>query len=151
MTCIIRDAALNPETDFIILRRPRGPAAVQEAQVLKRVAWGVVRLQLMIGIAGAALWLLMDGPMAALAAMAGAGISALLSFHFAARMLANGASSDPKAALGAFYRAEAMKLTLGTALIFIAVYLLRDDAVPLVTTLAATLAAYWLALLRGPA
>lgn len=119
--------------------------------MLKQVAWGVVRMQLGIGVAGAVVWWLLAGPMGALAALAGGGISALLSFHFAARMLAHGNAPDPKAALGAFYRAEAMKLAMGTALIFIAVYVLREHAVPLVTTLAATLAAYWLALLRGPA
>ncbi len=117
--------------------------------MLKQVAGHVVRMQVTIGVAGAAIWWLLAGPSAALAALVGGGISALLSFHFAIRMLARGAASDPKAALGAFYRAEAMKLTMATALEFISVYGLWDDAVPLITTLAATLAAYWLVLLRG--
>lgn len=117
--------------------------------MLKKVAGRVVRMQVTIGVAGAAVWWLLAGPSAALAALVGGGISALVSAHFAIRLLAHGATSDPKAALGAFYRAEAMKLTMTAALVFIAVYALRDDAVPLITTLAATLAAYWLALLRG--
>ena len=117
--------------------------------MLKRIAGCVVRLQIMIGLAGAALWWLFADVSAALAALAGGAISALLSAHFAARLLAHSAATDPRAVLGAFYRAEAMKLTMAAALIFIAVYALRDDAVPLITTLAATLAAYWLVLLCG--
>lgn len=114
--------------------------------MLRRVAGRVVRLQLAIALAGAAVWALFGGLQAALAALAGGGISALLTFYFAVRFGARG-DSDPKAVLGAFYRAEMMKLLLGTGLIFAAVYVLRDNAVPLVTTLAATLAAYWLVLL----
>jgi len=115
--------------------------------VLRRVAGRIVRLQLAIALAGAAIWTPFGGPTAALAALAGGGISALLTFYFAARFGARGGNTDPRSVLGAFYRAEMMKLLLGTGLIFTAVYVLRDDAVPLVTTLAATLAAYWLVLL----
>lgn len=115
--------------------------------MLKRVAGRIVRLQLAIALAGAVVWALAGGLPAALAALAGGGISALLTLYFAVRLGARGGDSDPKAVLGAFYRAEMMKLLLGTGLIFTAVYVLRDDAVPLVTTLAATLAAYWLVLL----
>ncbi|PWG63377.1 hypothetical protein DEM34_08700 [Spiribacter halobius] len=115
--------------------------------MLMRVAGRIARLQLAIALAGAAVWALAGGLTAALAALVGGGISAALTFYFAARLGARGRNADPKAVLGAFYRAEMMKLFLGTGLIFTAVYVLRDNAVPLVTTLAATLTAYWFVLL----
>jgi len=114
---------------------------------LRRVALRIVRLQLVIGLAAAALWWFIGGPIAALAALTGLGISVAMTGYVALKWAVSGSAEDPRAMLGGFYRAEAMKLLLGTGLIFFGVFLFRDQAAALVTTLALTLAAYGLVLL----
>lgn len=115
---------------------------------LRRVALRVIRIQMAIGLVAAGLWSLTSGTAAGLAALTGTGISAFMTFYVALRWgLRSAAEDDPKAILGAFYRAEMMKLLLGTVLIVMGVYAFRDEAAALVTTLALTLAAYGLVLL----
>ncbi|RZU99532.1 ATP synthase subunit I [Spiribacter vilamensis] len=115
---------------------------------LRRVALRVIRIQMAIGLAAAAIWTLSSGIGAGLAAVSGAGISAFMTFYVAARWrLRSAAETDPKVILGTFYRAQMMKLLLGSVLIVTAVYAFRDEAAALVTTLALTLVAYGLVLL----
>ncbi len=112
-----------------------------------RVAKRVVLLQLAITLTAALAWLIASSARAALAAMAGGGISTALSIYVAVKVFSRDAAADPEAALAAFYRAEAMKLVLTAVLTSLAIMGFRDHTVPLITTLAATLSAYWLALL----
>ena len=115
---------------------------------LVRVARRVIRLQMGIGLAAAAVWTIASGVQAGLAAVSGTAISVFMTFYVAARWSLRGATErEPRAMLGAFYRAEMMKLLLGTVLIFAAVYAFREEAGALVITLALTLAAYGLVLL----
>lgn len=117
--------------------------------MLRQVVRRVLRLQIAIGLIGAALWLFAEGPRAGLAALAGGGISVVLSFYFALKVFARDAAADPEAALGALYRAEAMKFLLTAVLVSLAVIAFREQIVPVITTFAATLVlGYWLAL-RG--
>jgi len=112
-----------------------------------RIAWRVVRLQLAITAALALTWLAAVGGRAALAAMAGGGISAALSLYVGVRVFAPSAKASPQAALAALYRAEAVKLLLAAVLTSLAILGFREHPIPVITTLAATLSAYWLALL----
>ncbi|WP_193222257.1 ATP synthase subunit I [Alkalilimnicola sp. S0819] len=106
----------------------------------------MLRLQIAIGLIGAVLWLVAGGPRAGLAALAGGGISVMLSFYFAIKVFARNAEADPEAALGALYRAEAMKFLLTAVLVSLAVIAFRDQVVPVITSFAATLLlGYWLA------
>jgi len=115
---------------------------------LKRAALRVVRIQMAIGLVVTGLWSLISGPAAGMAALAGTGISVFMTSYVALRWgLRSAGEDDPKAILGAFYRAEMMKLLLGTVLIVMGVYAFQDEAAALVTTLALTLAAYGLVLL----
>ncbi|WP_440996675.1 ATP synthase subunit I [Arhodomonas sp. SL1] len=112
-----------------------------------RIAWRVIRLQLAITAALALIWLVTVGGRAALAATAGGGISAALSLYVAVRVFAHDAKANPQAALGALYRAEAVKLLLAVVLTSLAILGFREHPIPVISTLAATLSAYWLALL----
>lgn len=115
---------------------------------LRRVASRVIRWQIGIGLSVTALWAVTSGVEAGLAALVGTGISVFMTFYVAMRWgLKTAGAQEPKAILGAFYGAVTMKLLLGTALIFIAVYAFRDNAGALVITLSLTLAAYGLVLL----
>ena len=67
--------------------------------------------QLGVTLVGAAFWLLRGGADAGLGALAGGGISVLLSVYFAIKVFAR-PDSDPQAMLGTFFRAEALKLVL---------------------------------------
>ncbi len=115
---------------------------------LRKAASRVIRIQIGIGLTATALWAVFSGAQAGLAALAGTGISVFMTFYVAMRWgLRSAGAQDPRALLGAFYGAVTMKLLLGTALIFVAVYAFREDAGALVITLALTLAAYGLVLL----
>lgn len=115
---------------------------------LRRVASQVIRWQIGIGLSATALWAVISGVEAGLAALVGTGISVFMTFYVAMRWgLKSAGAQEPRAILGAFYGAVTMKLLLGTALIFIAVYAFRDNAGALVITLSLTLAAYGLVLL----
>ena len=108
---------------------------------LRIVAW-----QAITGIICAIAWLL-GGTDAALAALMGGFGSALLSFHFSARVFSRTEQAPPQAIVAAFYRAEAFKL-LGAAVMFglMAKYL-PHLFVPFLSTFAATLLVYFAALL----
>lgn len=107
----------------------------------------IVIWQFLIGIAGAILWGLLGGPRHALAAFVGGGIGAVLSLYFAIKVF-DRRHTDPRATAGAFFRAEALKLVLAVVLFSAAAILFADVFIPLITTYAAGLATYWVALLR---
>lgn len=115
--------------------------------MLRQVALKVVRIQLLIGLVSAVIWIWAGGLEAGLAALVGLGISVLMTGYVALRWSLSSDPREPQAMLGGFYRAQVMKLLLGTGLIFIGVYVFRDQAAALVTTLALTLSAYGFVLL----
>ena len=102
--------------------------------------------QLGVTLVGAAFWLLRGGADAGLGALAGGGISVLLSVYFAIKVFAR-PDSDPQAMLGTFFRAEALKLVLAVVLFSAAAIFLSHVYVPLFTTFIGTLAVYCFALL----
>lgn len=117
--------------------------------MLRRVAFKIIRIQLVIGGAAIVVWLMAGGMIAGLAALVGLLISIAMTGYVALKWSLSSTADEPRAMLGGFYRAEMMKLLLGTGLIFIGVYVFREQAAALVTTLAFTLAAYGFVLLEN--
>lgn len=107
-------------------------------------------MQLAIGLVLAGAWGLGDGGRSASAALTGAGISALLSAYMGLKVFARDAKADSSGAFRALVRAEFVKLLLAAVLVSFAIIAFREHTLPLITTLGATLLAYWLALLRAP-
>ncbi|HUG98933.1 MAG TPA: ATP synthase subunit I [Gammaproteobacteria bacterium] len=96
-------------------------------------------------LAAALFGLAMDGE-AALGALAGGGISILLSLWMALRVFSVPAEAGPQAMFSAFVKAEAMKMVMAVVLFSAAAIFLSHVFVPLVVTFAATLVVNWLAL-----
>lgn len=114
--------------------------------MLRRAAAHIARLQALIAAGAVGLWGAFEGSGAALGATAGGAIGLTLTLYAAAQLLGRPADS-PHDALGAVIRAEVGKLILALGLVSLAVLGLPDEAAAIGTTLAATLGAYWLALL----
>ncbi|MGD8380246.1 MAG: ATP synthase subunit I [Gammaproteobacteria bacterium] len=110
--------------------------------VLRLIAW-----QLGVGIAAALLWLLVSGEKAALAALAGGAIGAVLSLYFAAQFLFRSRGREPGRVISTLYRAEALKLLLAVGLFSAAAVLFAREFLAVMTTFAASLSGYWLALI----
>lgn len=114
--------------------------------MLRRAAARIARLQALIAAVVSGLWAVFAGPSAGFGALVGGAIGLLLTLYAAAQLLGRPAQS-PHDALGAMIRAEVGKFILATVSITLAVMALPQQAAAIVTTLAATLSAYWLALL----
>jgi ATP synthase protein I len=93
------------------------------------------------------LWGLFAGRPEALGALAGGGISLVLTSIFALRVFAIAPDAGAEAMLSAFARGEAVKLVLAVVLFSAAAIFLSHVYIPLITTFLATLAVNWLALL----
>ena len=96
-------------------------------------------------MAAALFGLTMDGE-AALGALAGGGISVVLSLWMALRVFSVPAEAGPGAVFSAFVKAEAIKLVMAVALFSAAAIFLSHVFIPLVVTFVATLVVNWLAL-----
>jgi len=107
----------------------------------------LILLQLMIGIGGGVVWLLLRGPDWAIAALTGGGISIFLTLFVALRFFLRTRNAPPRKVTGVLYQTEALKFLLAVVLLGSATYHYGASAAALVTTFAATLAAYWIILL----
>jgi F0F1-type ATP synthase assembly protein I len=96
-------------------------------------------------IAAALFGLTMSGE-AALGALAGGGISVLLSLWMALRVFSVPAEAGARAMFAAFVKAEAIKLVMAVVLFSAAAIFLSHVFIPLVVTFVATLVVNWLAL-----
>jgi ATP synthase protein I len=114
--------------------------------VLKTIPARIVFWQLVVGVTGAAVSAVLLGSKAALGAFLGGAIAALLSLYFAVRIFSR-RGSDPQAIVQAFYRAEALKLVMATALFVLVAIFLADVWLPLITTFVASQAVYGFALI----
>ncbi|MEN7343061.1 MAG: ATP synthase subunit I [Pseudomonadota bacterium] len=112
---------------------------------LSSVPTRVVVWQVVIGCFGALIWLLVSLPAAA-AALAGGLGSALLSFHFAARVFSRTELAPPQTIVAAFYRAEAFKLITAAMMFGLMAKYFREGFIPFLSTFAATLLVYFAAL-----
>ena len=113
---------------------------------LSSVPTRVVVWQVVIGCIGALVWLLVSLPAAA-AALAGGIGSALLSFHFAARVFSRTELAPPQTIVAAFYRAEAFKLITAAMMFGLMAKYFAEGFVPFLSTFAATLLVYFAALI----
>lgn len=104
-------------------------------------------LQLTIGIGGGIIWYLLRGADWAVAALAGGGISVFLTLFVALRFFLRTRNVPPRQVTGVLYRTQALKFLLAVVLLGSATYHYGASAAALVTTFAATLVAYWFALL----
>lgn len=110
------------------------------------LAYRIVLAQAGIAAAVALGFLIGSGWAAALAALAGGAINVLANL-FLVRYLFAPRAPSPHRWVRAFYAAEAAKLLLTAALLVFALAVLKLAFVPLFAGFAATLAAFWLALL----
>jgi len=99
-----------------------------------------------VTLVAAALYGLTMGGDAALGALAGGGISVVLSLWMALRVFAVPAEAGPRAMFTAFVKAEVLKLVMAVAMFSAAAIFLSHVFVPLVVTFVATLVVNWLAL-----
>lgn len=109
--------------------------------------WRLLLLQLAIGMGGGVVWFLLRGADWAIAALAGMLISVFLTLFVAVRFFLRSRSLPPKQVTGVLYRTQALKFLLAVVLLSGATYHFGASAAALVTTFAATLVAYWFALL----
>jgi len=107
----------------------------------------LVLLQLAISICGGAVWFLLRGTDWAVAAAAGGCISMFLTLFVAVRLFLRTRNAPPQVVTRVLYRTEALKFFLAIVLLSAAVRHFGETAAAMVTTFAATLAAYWFALL----
>lgn len=108
-----------------------------------RIAW----YQLLVGVFVAAAWVWATGSQAAaLAAMAGGGCSALLSFYTALKTFGR-KRQDPNAMLSDFFRAQAWKYLVAGVMFVVAIKLFRGQFLPFVAAFGASLSIYWFSLL----
>lgn len=107
----------------------------------------IVVWQAVVTLVCAGLWTLLSTVQAGMGAALGGGISVLLSLYFAIKMFSVDASADPRGAVSAFFRAEALKLVLAAVFFALAAKYLAHLFLPLMSTFIATLAVYWFALI----
>ncbi len=101
--------------------------------------------QLFIAVLGAAVWAWIGGIQSGLAAAAGGGIAATLTFYAALKTFGKH-SDDPNLVVANFYRAQMRKFALSVVLFAVAVKIFSSNFAPLITTFAVALSVYWWAL-----
>ena len=99
-----------------------------------------------VTLLAAALFGLARNGEAAVGALAGGGISVVLSLWMALRVFSVPAEAGPQAVFSAFVKAEAMKMVMAVVLFSAAAIFLSHVFIPLVVTFGATLVVNWLAL-----
>jgi ATP synthase protein I len=103
--------------------------------------------QTVVALICVVLWIFLGGMQAGIGALLGGGISVFLSLYFAIKMFSVDAAADPRGAVSAFFKAEAVKLVLAAVFFSLAAKYLAHLFLPLISTFIATLAVYWLALI----
>lgn len=106
----------------------------------------LLRMQSLLVIAAGLIGLLLAGTGAAMAVMAGGGIGIVLT---AVAALRSGVmAGPPERRVSAFYRGMALKLVLAVVFFIVVAVWFADAFVPVLSGYLATLAGYWVALLR---
>ena len=111
-----------------------------------KTATRIALYQLAMALASALFWSVGRDVESGLAALAGGGISALLTFYTGIVNFGR-VSDDPKQQVMNFYRAEARKWALAVVLFGFSAKFMAAHFAPLIITFAATLTVYWFALL----
>lgn len=107
----------------------------------------IIVWQAVVTLVCAGLWTLLSTVQAGIGAALGGGISVLLSLYFAIKMFSVDAKVDPRGAVSAFFRAEALKLVLAAVFFSLAAKYLAHLFLPLISTFIVTLAVYLFALI----
>jgi F0F1-type ATP synthase assembly protein I len=106
----------------------------------------IIAGQAAVTVAGAGLFGVTSGGDAAIGALAGGGISVVLSLWMAVRVFSVPAEAGPQAMMAAFVKAEVLKMVMAVAMFSAAAIYLSHVFIPLVVTFVATLVVNWLAL-----
>ncbi len=108
----------------------------------------IIQIQVVITVTIALIMLVFQSLSSAISAFVGGAIGFLTSLIYAKKMQAP-SGSDPRTILRAHYKAEAYKMVF-TILLFSLVFtqIKEINALPLFVAYAASIAAYWLALLK---
>lgn len=115
----------------------------------RRAALRLVLHQAVVTLIVATAFLVFASGRAALSALAGGGISVVASLAMATLAFSRAAQGDPKRVMRGFYRGEAVKLGLTVVLLVVALRSGAVDPLPLLAAFVATMAAYWVALVRS--
>lgn len=119
---------------------------INELPLTMKVATRIALFQLLIAVAGAALWGIFQGGFSAASAFCGGSICAALTYYTAVKAFGP-ASTDPKAMVMDFFRAESRKWVLAIVLFSFAAFVFKGAYAPLITTFAVAHIVYWFALL----
>ncbi|MGH8444186.1 MAG: ATP synthase subunit I [Solimonas sp.] len=111
-----------------------------------KIATRIARYQLIIAVSCAVLWGVFGGGREGLAALAGGGIGAVLTFYAGLKTF-SASGKDAQHAVMNFYRAEVRKIILAAVLFAVAVRVFGDVFAPVLVTFMLTLPVYWFALL----
>jgi ATP synthase protein I len=115
----------------------------------RRAAFRLVLFQAVVTLVVASGFLAFAGGRSAISALVGGGISVVASLAMALLAFSSPRSGDPKLVMRGFYRGEAVKLGLTVVLLVVALRSGSLEAAPLLAAFIATLAAYWVALIRN--
>jgi ATP synthase protein I len=126
----------------VVLMAKREPFASAKKATLK-----IVSIQITITLLIATACFAFFNAKAAYSAVVGGGISIIATLYFARQVFSLGVGAPATKIARRFYVGEAVKLLLTAALFGIAIAWLNVSFFPLFLTYAATLLAYWLALL----
>lgn len=108
----------------------------------------IVGLQLAVTLLAAAIAAVAGGWHAGYSALLGGLTNVVASYYMAARIFAGGLASGPRAWLTRLWLGEILKFGLSIALFVVAIAMFKAAFLPLILTYMATLAAYWVGLLR---
>lgn len=113
----------------------------------KTVPGKIVVWQALVTLVCAAPWAIFAGIQAGAGAVLGGGISVFLTLYFAVKVFSVDAYKDPRGAMSAFFRAEALKLVLAAVIFSLVAKYLAHLFLPVISTFIATLAVYLFALI----
>jgi len=108
----------------------------------------IVGLQLAVTLLAALVATASGGLSAGYSALLGGLTNVVASFYMAKRIFAGGLATGPRAWLARLWLGEIIKFGLTIALFAVAIGVLKAAFLPLILTYMATLAAYWVGLLR---
>ena len=123
-------------------------AIVIDLPAAKRLAFGVVRGQALVTVAGALLGYALGGFHVGLSAGLGAAIGTLASLGMALVAFGGKAPSSPARILGTFYVGEIVKVVLAIISFIVVLKLVDAAPLPMFAAYIATFVVYWIVLAR---
>ncbi|WP_091644760.1 ATP synthase subunit I [Aquisalimonas asiatica] len=115
----------------------------------RHAARTVIIGQGVVTLISGAVWGILQGGQAGMAALAGGVVAILPALYLAVKVFSVPADAEPKRIVGAFYRGEVLKFGLTVVLFAIALQVFASAFAPLITTYILAILVYWLALRAG--